>query len=1023
MCLFLTGILSAQQSGNVSSEDGPLPGATVLIKGTNTGTSTDFDGNFTIEANLGDVLVISFVGFTTQEVNVSGQDQINVMLAIEEALEEVVVTGYGTLKRVRLTGSVASVKAEALKELPVTRVDQALQGRLSGVYVQNNTSAPNAETTVRIRGANSISAKNDPLIVVDGFQVGDLQGGGASRRNADDRAFFYGTNNVGSGSQLNLISPNDIASIEVLKDASATAVYGSRGSNGVILITTQNGEQGEPKVTYNSFISSSQVAKKLDLMTPVQYGESLNELRVELGGDPYFTSAEITALRNGGGTDWQDAIFRTGFTQNHHLGISGGTENLSYYISGNLVDTEGVIKNTSYNRLSLRPNFKLKVSDRVKVGLNMFFAREKDQPTVMNDFASGNAGSPIHSSHIWSPSKSIFDAEGNYTLPGGGLGAVTDANPVSLANEPIVDNFSDTSAINANVEFEIIDGLKLTIRGASRIIDVENSNFYNSNPTGGSTASTAQIANRRFLTAQHTDILSYIKTWGSHDLDVTAVFEQQFEKYNQSVAATGDVLSDSASYNNLSLANNPVAPTSAQFEKTLISYMGRINYSFDNKYLVSLTGRSDGSSVFGANNKRAFFPTIGVGWNISNEDFLLNSSAIDYLKIRASYGQVGNQAIFPYQSLAQLQTGSSSQFPIDGSTISAGVNLANASSNPDLKWETTTQANVGLDLDLFQGKVQVVADWYSKSTEDLLLQTILPSQTGYTSQLRNVGEVENKGIELFIGVDPFDGDFKWQSGIQFGKNENKVVALNTGETELLIGDTGLAGFRNNLWLEVGQPLGLIRATQFDGVWKSSEAAQAAEYGYEPGFQKFVDQNGDKKFDDADYVNIGNTIPDFTYGWTNNFSYKSLDLSIFIQGVSGNDVYNLSRVVPETAYTRGATSARMLNRWSPTNEDTDVPSYKGQQAEWHVATTSRWLEDGSYLRVKNVSLGYTLSNSVVDRIGIGSARIYVLGTNLLTVTDYTGYDPEASNGVDTGAGIDIASYPLSKTYTIGLELIF
>ncbi|AZQ64772.1 TonB-dependent receptor [Flammeovirga pectinis] len=1003
LTLSLGAFAQSQIQGVVKDEQGtPLPGVNVTIKGTTTGTTTDFEGLYSLLNVPEDAtLKITFIGMLPQEIAVANQSTINISMQTDLLdLEEVVVVGYGTVKKSDVTGSVGSIKNEDLKTLPVARADQALQGRIAGVDVQNNNSAPNGHTSIRIRGSNSIVGGNNPLIVLDGFQ---------------------------SGVSLNQINPNDIESIEVLKDASATAIYGSKGANGVILITTKNGSKDKkPTISYNGFVQVQQVGKKIDLMNAADYAETVNANRTELGGNDIFTQEDINGFKTNGGTDWQDEIYRNGFTQNHHLGISGSSETLNYNISGEYVDQQGVVENSSFNRFSIRPNLSFKLSEKLNLNLNSYIAREVDHPTTQNSFTD----SPIFAAQVWAPTKPVYDDEGNYSLPGGGYGPVATGNPKALAVEPVRDNYTNKLSINGDVNYKIIDGLSLNIMGGYNQSDFENNYFNNSKIYQNIGQETAGIGVGRTMTLQNTNMLQYTKSFNKHNLNLTGVIEQQYEERNWSSSGARGELLNAGGYNGLQMGAEFIAPSSSRSKRTLLSYMGRVNYNYDSKYLLTVTARSDGSSVFGANNKRAFFPSVALGWNVTNEAFLQSSETVTNLKIRGSWGQVGNQAIAPYTTLPRLKTGASAQFPIDGMGLSSGVAIATSAANPDLKWETTTQSNIGFDVEFFGGKIQATFDYYNKLTEDLLQYAPLPKTSGSSNVLRNIGKVENKGIELYIGATPIvNGDFEWNTGFTFSRNRNKVIDLGGDIEEMPIGNGGgLPGFNNVVWLEEGQPMGVFRGYEYAGVWSSAEETEAANVtsggvAFFPGAPKYVDQNGDGVIDDEDIVNIGNGHPDFTFGWNNTFTYKGFDFTVFIQGVQGKDTWNLSRVRSEITNSDGdATSTRILNRWSESNQDTDVPSFKGYDA-FSMTNSSRWLEDASYIRIKAINLGYTFSNEMVSKLGIGSARLYVNGTNLFTFTNYSGYEPEASTGTDTWGGIDMASYPSQKSYTLGLNVTF
>ena len=981
----VTGIVKSATDGET------LPGVSVLIKGTTTGTVTDYEGKFSINASPDATLVVSFVGFETQEVAIGGRTTVNIELQEDiVTLNDVVVVGYGTQKKSDITGSVASVQVADLEELPVARADQALQGRVAGVHIVNNDASPNADVSIRIRGVSSINGGSNPLVIIDGVQ----------------------------GASISDVHPNDIQSMEVLKDASATAIYGSRGASGVILITTKKGANKKPQVTFNSYVSISNLRKKMDFMNAHQYAQLVNENRMARDLPTIFTDEEIAGFKQNRGTDWQDEIFRTGISHNEHLTISGAGENVKYSIAGDFLDTKGIIINSSFRKYSIRPNISVDLSDKVRVSLNSFFSLSEDNPTVLN--SRDSQGSPVYAALVFAPTRPVFMEDGTYSQPGGGYGPNTEYNPVALANEPIIDDFYHSIIINPSFEWDIVDGLNLNVSGSYQLFDNENNYYYNEKVVNGDeTDREASISNSKWSRFQNTNILTYEKLLNEkHRLKLTGVYEQQVSKFNSSYASARGFITNSVTYNDLSLGSMPGTPYSWRSEESMESFMGRLNYAFNDTYSLTLTGRSDAASVFAENNKRAFFPSVGLAWNISQEDFVQSIDKIDNLKLRMSYGSVGNAAISPYQSLSQLVTGS--YFSFDGDNLTNGVSLSTQAPNPDLKWETTKTLNVGVDLMMFRNRLSVTADYYKKNTEDLLLERALYHATGFQTQLVNAGEVLNEGFEFAISGTPIKTiNFSWNSDFTFSRNKNEVLALNEGETEMRLGGAGLPGFSDAIWLEVGQSIGLIRGLEYDGVWKSDEEILAAVYDVTPGSPKYVDQNNDGVINDDDIVNIANALPDFTFGWNNTFAYKNLSLNVFVLGSQGNDIYNIGRSQMESI---DGLSTALLNTWTPDNENTDIP---GHDPLGTFRNSSRWVEDGSYIRIKNITLGYDLSKKLTEKLRIGSARVYVTGTNLFTFTNYSGFDPEGNNsyGSDTFAGVDMASYPSQKTYTIGLDIKF
>ncbi len=993
LCITYTSFAQQTITGVVKSakDNETLPGVSLVIKGTTNGTVTNFDGNFSIDVPTDGILVISYIGFQKQEIQINNQSALEILLEEDVVkLDEVVVVGYGTQKKSDITGSVTSVKVDELRQVPVARADEVLQGRVAGVQITNNDASPNSNISIRIRGVSSINGGSNPLIIIDGVQ----------------------------GVSLSDVHPNDIKSMEVLKDASATSIYGSRGASGVILITTHKGKSKKPQLTFNSYVTVHNVLKKMDFMNAHQYALNVNENRVARELPLVFSDEELSHFQANGGTDWQDKIFQTGISHNQHLNVSGATENLSYSISGDYLDNKGVVIGSSFRKFSMRPNFSVNLSQKIKVSLNSFFSWSKDNPTVIN--SRDSQGSPVYSALLFAPTKPVFMDDGTYSQPGGGYGPNTEYNPLGLALEPIRDNLSNSMIIKPSFEWDIVKGLKLNISGSYQLVDDENSFYYNEKIINGTEADReASIINSKWTSYQNTNILTYEKLFNEkHNLKLTGVFEQQRSNFNSSYSSSRNFLTNSVTYNNLGLGASPGAPGSYRSEQSLESFMGRINYSYMNKYSITLTGRSDAASVFAKNNKRAFFPSAGLAWNISQENFMKDSKTIDNLKLRMSYGKVGNAAISPYQSLAQLVTGA--YFSFDGDNLTNGISLSTQAPNPDLKWETTSTYNIGVDFMMFKNRLSFTADVYNKDTEDLLLQSALYQASGFQTQLVNTGKVNNKGIEIALAGKPvMNNVFVWSSGVTYSKNMNEVISLNEGQTEIRLGGAGLPGFSDAIWLEVGQPIGLIRGLEYAGVWKSDEDILAAVYNVKPGSPKYVDQNNDGIINNDDVVNIASALPDFTFGWNNTFTYKSLSLNVFLLGVQGNDIYNLGRSRMEST---DGLSVALLDTWTPENENTDIP---GHDPLGTFRNSSRWVEDGSYIRVKNVTLGYDFPKKVTNSMRIGSARIYVSGTNLLTFTNYSGFDPESnnSNGSDTFAGVDLASYPSQKKYTIGLDIKF
>lgn len=1006
----------AQQplKGTVKSADGKqtLPGVSVVKKGTTTGTFTDGEGHFSLSVSAKDVLVFSFIGYKTKEVKITNQTSLEVPMEEDAALlDEVVVVGYGIQRKSDITGSVSSVKPKELQQLSQTRTDEALQGQIAGVQVVSNDASPNANVSIRIRGVNSINAASDPLVIIDGMQ----------------------------GGRLSDVHPNDIQSVEVLKDASSTAIYGSRGAGGVILVTTKKGTGKKPTITYNAFGSLQVVRKKLDLMNASEYAGYINANRAARNLPAVFTGnigdTPFADYYRTHSTDWQDEIFRTGTSQNHHLTISGKSENIAYNISGDYLGTKGIVVNSQYKKYALRSNLSLDLTKKLRLTLNSYLSSSEDHPTTLD--ARGQYGSPIYAALNFAPTRPVYEADGSYSKPGGGYGSNTEYNPLALALEPVNVGRLNTIIINPELEFKISKTLKFQTSLSYQLVDDETDGYYNEKvvensggtPLGDKSTRTASISNSRWMQTQNTNILTYENTFGGiHRLNATFVFEQQHTKSTSDYAAAKGFLTNEKLYKNLGLGEEALQPASYESVQTLLSYTGRVNYTLLDRYSLALTFRRDGASVFSKNNKWGNFPSVGVAWNISNEKFLKNIAILDNLKWRASYGIVGNQAITPYQSLDLLNTSLKTAYSFDGgATLSQGVALANSAGNSNLKWETTRQWNTGFDLSLYKGRLNLTLDLYRKFTEDLLFKKNLKLASGQETQLVNAGKIRNQGIEIVVGGIPVQTkNFEWNSTLTYSLNRNKVLALNENATEIILGGAGVPGFSDAVRLEVGKSIGLVKGFRYEGVWKNSERILAGAYGVEPGSPKYYDKDKNGTIDSKDIVDIANTLPDFTYSWNNSFRYKNVTLGLLLVGVYGNDIVNLGRFITEGD--NDGVAKTLLNRWTPENENTNIPGHKllGNQRN-----SSQWVEDGSFLRVKNLTLGYNFPAHIVKKLKIAGLRIYATGSNLLTFTKYSGFDPESNNassiasGSNTGpfTGFDLGSYPSQRRYTLGIDITF
>lgn len=1001
-------------SGIVLSDKGePLTGVSIIEKGTQNGVTTNENGQFSITVrNEAAVLQVTSIGYISQEVRVATTEMTVVLATDDGSLSDVVVVGYGTMKKRDLTGSVTQVRGSDLTQLPTQRVDQALQGRAAGVLVLNTDGAPGGNTTIRIRGMNSVNGGNGALIVIDGLQ----------------------------GGNLNSLNPNDIESIEVLKDASATAIYGSMGANGVILVTTKGGKKGRPTVDYSYNLGLQELRKKLDVMKAADYARTVNAYRQtqNVSGTPVmvFTDQQIAEFEKNGGTDWQDEIYRTGILQNHQLSVSGGSDNTKYMVSAGYLDQDGILVNSDYKRFSMRANLTSTITKNVSFGLNWAAAKEKGSSPPFGSNAVSFLGQAVNGAPRWDPTTPVYDANGNYNVHPGGYGAYDVWNPVAAAKEPLIENNTIRNTINTFLDFKIIEGLTLRITGGAIIRNINNTSYFNAKtyegrPTQGMVGY-GTAAENLFTRYQNSNILTYTKEFNKHSLTVMGVVEQQYENFKGSSLTARKFTVDQTGINDLGGATEVVNASTAN-ERTIYSYLGRINYSYNERYLLTASYRADGSSVFGKNNKWGYFPSLSAAWRIAEESFVKNLDVFSELKLRGSWGVTGNQAISPFQTLANMTSGGN--YPYNGNANFDLGFFINSAANPNLKWENTTQMDLGLDVGLLDDRIQFTADLYKKTTRNLLLSRELPGYTGLNSIIDNVGSVENKGLELSISGDPIRGQFRWNTGFNISFNRNKVLDLGANDRlsyRTTMGGYGLAS--NFMFLVEGEPFGQMYGYGYEGTWGEKDAATAASYGQLPGDPRYTDLNEDGTIDTKDLKVIGNAFPKYIFGWTNRMTYKNFELTFLIQGTKGNDIFNQARIRLENPFE--AVSARILDRWTPQNQNTDVPAFIDDLTRQNANLTSkimisgdqrlsRWVEDGSYIRLRNVTLGYNLPNDLIRRIGLNRLNVFVTGANLLTITKYTGYDPEVSayTGNDAQLGVDLSSYPASKSITFGVNVTF
>ncbi|MEK6478288.1 TonB-dependent receptor [Catalinimonas sp. 4WD22] len=992
-------------SGTVSSsEEGSLPGVNVLVKGTTTGTVTDLDGNYRITVPSSEsVLVFSSIGYTSEEVTVGNRSTIDIELLPDiKSLSEVVVVGYGTQERARVTGAISSVSAKEISEMPVPSFDAALQGRAAGVNV-TNTGSPGANPLVRIRGIGTVN-NNDPLYVIDGVPAGGI----------------------------NSINPNDIESIEILKDAAAAAIYGSRAANGVILVTTKKGEAGKPKVSLESYYGVQNAWKQLDLLNRNQYLDYGRDL-FDNAGEPYPDRFGNLGEFAGVETDWQAAMFREAPIQEHNISVSGGSENSRYLVSGGYFQQDGIMLGTGFERLSFRANTEFDISDRVKIGQTLTISHtDRD----VEPFSGGR--SQIEHMIKSVPYIPIYDPTrlGGFRAPDRVDGSDPE-NPVMNATLR-KNNDRDLKLLgSAYLEIEIIDGLKYKFLAGLDLNNGKNSQFTPAFNAGDfSINPLAQISEQRstFVSPLISNQLSFNKTFGEHTLDAIAVAEQQtfnFESINSSGenSITNDI-------EVLDGVENPNVGGTAN-ERAIISYLGRVNYDYAGKYLFGASVRYDGASVFGPGKKWGLFPAVSAGWRISEEAFMDGVTFLSDLKIRGSYGETGNWNVpggnYPYQATIDPNF----FYNFNGNLQPAST--INALANADLGWETTVMTNIGFDLGLFEDRFTASFEYFNNETQDMILGVPIPPSLGYDqSPVANVGTVVNKGVEITMGYNQSLGDFQWSVNGNISFVENELTSLGIGNS--IFGPA----FEGNpvTFTEEGQPIAYYYGWEVEGLFQSEqevEQANALDGDAESPYQtsstsagdiRFRDINDDGVINNDDRTNLGHFLPDVTYGLNATANWKGFDLTLFLQGVSGNEIMN-TNIYDLQGMTRLFNGGvAILDRWTPQNTDTDVPRAVNSDPNNNSRISSRYIEDGSYLRLKNMTIGYSLNQDLLGSFAngfISNVRVYVSSQNLFTITDYTGYDPEI--GVRQGlnaslaTGVDYGQFPQARTFLAGIQIGF
>ncbi len=992
-----------------------LGGVSITVKNANsafsTSATTNADGSFRfaeVPDGAGYTLTFSYVGYQTfvernVKVSATGATTLSIVLLDEvNLLDDVVVIGYGKQKKSDLTGAISSLSADELtKGGAVSNVGQALQGKASGVIVTQNSKAPGGSTSIRIRGTNSISGSNDPLYVIDGFP---------------------------STSGIN-INPDDIATMDILKDASATAIYGSRGANGVIIITTKRGAKDQNQITYSGYVGTQNPINPFRFLDNKQYMNLANELYKEIEGQEnmdymVYTKSQLESDVN---TDWVKATTRNSILQNHNLQFSGGGENTKVLTSLGYFDQKGILKTTDFNRLSGRINVDQKINDYIKTGASIAAQREKSNMQVYDgNILNSNV---LYSILTYDPTVPLYNEDGTFGRPPGGKGDNPLANLLSRLNDVKRDK------LNGNIFVEVNPIQELTLRmnaGTEVTHDQLGSYLTRDSYQGGIDNG---VAGQSDYNETHNLIdfyATYAKTFADkHNLSVMGGYS--YEKYirNSKEINVKGFSTDLLEYNNLGMASDITGVRSAKSENLVISFFGRVNYSYDDRYLLTATLRRDGSSRFSPNHRWGTFPSAAFAWKINNESFMKDQQIFSDLKFRAGYGMTGNDRVADYASYGLMDNG---HYTFDGINNAGGVKQnPTFPENDKLKWESTTQYNAGLDFAFFQNRLSFTMDVYYKKTNDLLIKSILPYYTGYTSGQRNLGAMDNKGIEFSVTSKNFTGDFHWETKLNLAMNRNKVASLGGEPEQLLTSSKPMGDVSEEAYsvIRVGESLGSLFGYKYLGVIQAGET-YAPQPKSKPGDPKFEDINGDGIIGSADRTIIGHGYPKLNFGITNTFAYRNFDLTAFIYGNLGSDLLNMTNMNLEWKRSEDA-----LNRWTPENTNTDIPRNGFYYMNYGGYINDHFIENASFLRLRNLTLGYTVP---LKKKAIQSIRIYGMAENLFTITKYSGWDPEVdtkgyendglvknksgnAQSANAGVGLDFNSYPSMRSFTFGVSATF
>jgi TonB-linked SusC/RagA family outer membrane protein len=971
LLLFSFTIASAQdiavQGKVVDQQNLPLPGVSVKVKNSNMATSTDTNGQFTLKAGSGDVLVFTFIGFKTQEV-IAGPEVINLTMTEESTqLNEVVVIGYGTQKRGDVTTSIASVSTKDIESRPIVQAAQALQGKAAGVQVSQPSGKPGSALSIRVRGATSVQAGNEPLYVIDGVPTTDSR-------------------------DLNV---NDIASIQVLKDASSAAIYGARAANGVVIVTTKRGKANTSNINFSTYYGFANLSKKINVLNPEQYSELMQEMGYSINAD------EVT--------DWTKEVFKTGQNQNYQLSFSGGNDKNQYFVSGALTKDEGIVRPADYNRYAFRMNLDNQVKEWFKLSTNLSYSNAKIHDVKDNDNAGRNA--VILGALNAPPTMGIYmyDDQGRrmYTMNPNKSGW---DNPLGAIYGPTQSSMDNRVFGNVTGDLSIIKNLRLRSNFG---IDYLNHKYdfyidYIQTTPGRNAHGSAQAEKSNSFTYLWENTINFDQSWDKHNVSALAGMTIQKNRWNNSFISGRDFPED-PTVKTLNAANQIDDASTNESEWFLNSYLARVMYNYESKYLLTVNFRADGSSKLASNHRWGYFPSVSAGWRISGEPFMEDVAVINDLKIRGGWGQNGNvEGLANYASLG-LNT-FSRRSPTDPPSGPAVNPPSDKMPNPDLRWETTTQTNIGIDLSMFNSRLTFTADAYIKKTKDLILPVQLPSTTGYNSIDRNSGKLENKGLEFVISSVNMNNDaFKWNTDFNISFNKNKITDL---ELTQIYRYQAVEGRDQIAILQKGVSLGTYSGYKAEGVDPAT------------GDMIYRDINGDGVVTPTDRTFLGSAQPDFTYGLNNDFTYKNWNFSFLFQGSQGNKAFNASRIETEGLYDSKNQSTEVLKRWTTPGQITDIPRATDGNV-YNSRISSRFVEDASFLRLKSATLSYELGEKVAEKLKLNRLSVYITGQNIFTITNYKGFDPEINAFTSSGAtlGIDYGTYPTARAFILGLNMQF